>query len=121
MEALRKASLAHRSSIAELRRQVSALEKELRRAARGATRPAVIADSEGDETSTKRRFSATRLAAHRLRLGLSAASYGQLVGVSGQTIYHWEQGKARPRAAQLESLASVRGPGAREIAERLAT
>jgi hypothetical protein len=39
--------------------------------------------------------------------------------VSGQTVYHWEQGKARPRAAQLESLAMVRGLGAREIAERL--
>jgi transcriptional regulator with XRE-family HTH domain len=52
-------------------------------------------------------------------VGISAASYGQLVGVSGQTIYHWEQGKARPRAAQLEQLAAVRGLGAREIAERL--
>lgn len=120
MEALKKASAAHRSSIAELRRQVSALEKELRRAAKGATRSAAAADSEDDETGTKRRFSAARLAAHRSKLGLSAASYGQLVGVSGQTIYHWEQGKARPRAAQLESLASVRGLGAREIAERLA-
>lgn len=120
MEALRKASTAHRSSIAELRRQVSALEKALQRAAKGATRSAAATDSEDDETNTKRRFSAARLAAHRSKLGLSAASYGQLVGVSGQTIYHWEQGKARPRSAQLESLASVRGLGAREIAERLA-
>lgn len=53
------------------------------------------------------------------KVGISAASYAQLVGVSGQTIYHWEQGKARPRAAQLEQLAAVSGLGAREIAERL--
>jgi DNA-binding transcriptional regulator YiaG len=39
--------------------------------------------------------------------------------VSGQTIYHWEQGKARPRAAQQESLAAVRGLGKHEVAERL--
>jgi transcriptional regulator with XRE-family HTH domain len=52
-------------------------------------------------------------------VGISAASYGQLVGVSGQTIYHWEQGKARPRAAQLERVAAVRGFSAREVAERL--
>ena len=79
-------------------------------------------DSENDaEGGMKRRFSATRLAAHRTKLGLSAASYGQLVSVSGQTIYHWEQGKARPRAAQLENLAAIRNLGAREIAERLAT
>lgn len=120
IETLKKASAAYRSSIAELRRQVSTLEKELRLAAKGASRSTVTADSEADEAGTKRRFSATRLAAHRSKLGLSAASYGQLVGVSGQTIYHWEQGKARPRAAQLESLVAVRGLGAREIAERLA-
>jgi transcriptional regulator with XRE-family HTH domain len=39
--------------------------------------------------------------------------------VSGQTIYHWEQGKARPRAAQLENLASVRGLSKHEVAQRL--
>ena len=120
IETVKKALAAYRSSIAELRRQVSSLEKDLRRAAKDASPSTVATDSEGDETGTKRRFSATRLAAHRSKLGLSAASYGQLVGVSGQTIYHWEQGKARPRAAQLESLAAVRGLGAREIAERLA-
>ncbi len=120
LETLKKASVAHRASIAELRRQVGALEKELRRVAKGATRPAKAQES-GDEATagTKRRFSATRLAAHRAKLGLSAAVYGQLVGVSGQTIYHWEQGKARPRAAQLEKLATMRELGPRDVAERL--
>lgn len=109
IETLKKASVAHRASIAELRRQVGALEKELRRVAKTATRSTTAGAAEDEaETGTKRRFSATRLAAHRAKLGLSAAHYGHLVGVSGQTIYHWEQGKARPRAAQLESLAAVR-------------
>lgn len=122
IETLKKASVAHRASIAELRRQVSALEKELRRVVKGASRSsAAVASGAEAAAGTKRRFSATRLAAHRAKLGLSAVSYGQLVGVSGQTIYHWEQGKARPRAAQLESLAAVRDLGAREAAERLAT
>ncbi len=122
IETLKNASVAHRASIAELRRQVSALEKGLRRVAKGATRSNTAVDSDDDATAgTKRRFSATRLAAHRAKLGLSAAIYGQLVGVSGQTIYHWEQGKARPRAAQLENLAAVRELGALEIAERLGT
>jgi DNA-binding transcriptional regulator YiaG len=121
IETLKTASVAHRASIAELRRQVNALEKELRRVAKGATRPAAASASHDETTAgTKRRFSAKRLAAHRAKLGLSAATYGQLVGVSGQTIYHWEQGKARPRAAQLESLAAARDIGSREVAERLA-
>lgn len=120
IETLKKASVAHRASIAELRRQVAALEKELRRVSKTAagSRSEVASPGESEE-GTKRRFSASRLAAHRAKLGLSAAVYGGLVGVSGQTIYHWEQGKARPRAAQLEGLAAVRGLGVREVAERL--
>ncbi|MCJ9672774.1 helix-turn-helix domain-containing protein [Neorhizobium sp. SHOUNA12B] len=122
IETHKKASVTHRASIAELRRQVSALEKELRRVAKGVARSTAASDSDAEAAGgTKRRFSATRLAAHRAKLRLSAASYGRMVGVSGQTIYHWEQGKARPRAAQLESLAAVRDLGAREVAERLAT
>ena len=122
IETLKKVSVAHRTSIAELRRQLNALEKELRRVAKGATRSATAPDTDNEAADgTKRRFSATRLAAHRAKFGLSAASYGRLTGVSGQTIYHWEQGKARPRAAQLENLAAVRDLGAREIAQRLAT
>lgn len=84
IETLKKASVAHRASIAELRRQVNALEKELRRVAKGATRSATAPDSANEAAGgTRRRFSATRLAAHRAKLELSAASYGQLVGVSG--------------------------------------
>ena len=44
--------------------------------------------------------------AQRSRLGLSAADYGKLVGVSGLTIHNWEHQKARPRKAQLSNLAS---------------
>lgn len=118
IETLKKASALHRASIAALRRQVDQLEKALRRAAKGAARVQPEED-EGAEATPARRFSATRLAAHREKLGLSAASYGKLVGVTGQTIYKWEQGKARPRKAQLEGLASVRGLSRREAEQQL--
>ena len=122
IEILKKASASHRASIAALRRQVSALEKELRRASKGSARRASVDDSDdASESGPKRRFSPTRLATHRSRLGLSAASYGKLVGVSGQTIYHWEQGKARPRAAQLERLAAARDLSKHEVAAQLET
>ncbi|BEP54068.1 MULTISPECIES: helix-turn-helix domain-containing protein [unclassified Variovorax] len=120
IETLKKASAQHRSSIAALRRQIDSLEKELRRVNKGSARArSAPATTEPVEQGTARRFSASRLAAHRSKLGLSAAAYGKLVGVSGQTIYHWEQGKARPRAAQLESLASVRSLGKRDVAQQL--
>jgi DNA-binding transcriptional regulator YiaG len=120
IETLKKASALHRASIAALRRQVEKLEKELRRAARTAAQVSPGGDAdEAAEQGPHRRFSASRLAAHRVKLGLSAAAYGKLVGVTGQTIYKWEQGKARPRKAQLEGLASVRGLGRREVEEQL--
>lgn len=112
IESLKKASALQRSSIAALLKQVSALERELRNVAKDSTRrAAAVEHNEDAEQAPKRRFSVGRLAAHRAKLGISAASYGKLVGVSGQTIYHWEQGKARPRAVQLESLARVRELG----------
>ena len=54
-----------------------------------------------------------------MRLGLSAADYGSLVGVSAQSIYNWEQGHASPRPAQLKVIAALRGVGKREAQERL--
>lgn len=54
------------------------------------------------------RFSPKWLASHRERLQLSAADYGELCGVTGQTIYNWEQGKARPQRRQLGALAEAR-------------
>lgn len=114
IEALRKASTQHRSHIAALRRQVQELERALRRTVAaqgrqggGAAAAANHTDATDDE-GPRRRFSPKRLAGHRSKLGLSAAAYGQLVGVSGQTIYNWEQGQARPRPEQLNKLVAVR-------------
>ena len=67
----------------------------------------------------QRRFSATRFASQRRKLGLSAADFGALLGVSGQSVYKWEHGEARPRARQLEAIAELRGIGKREAAARL--
>ena len=109
IESLKKASSHYRSAIADLRRQVTALQKALKQASRPSTTPSrAAAGAAADDTATGRRFSATRLAAHRGKLGLSAAAYGKLVGMSGATIYHWEQGKSRPNAQQLQRLAAVR-------------
>ncbi|MDR6522164.1 XRE family transcriptional regulator [Variovorax gossypii] len=120
IEGLRKASAQHRGAIAALRREVAELQRQLGRLNKAAGKPPSQEGAEdGADQRVARRFSPTRLASHRTKLGLSAAHYGQLVGVSGQTIFHWEQGKARPRAAQLEAIAAVRGIGKREAEERL--
>lgn len=119
IESLKKAFVLHRSSITTLRRQIAALERELRKNVKPPTGDSAAQDLDQPDDSPKRRFSPARLAAHRGKLGLSAAAYGRLVGVSGQSIYHWEQGKTRPRAAQLESLARARHLSARDAAQLL--
>jgi DNA-binding transcriptional regulator YiaG len=114
LASLRKASTQHRSTIAALRREVQQLRKQIRSSGK-AVRSSAADSQEGD---VKLRFRPAGLAAHRKKLGLSAQDYGALVGVSGQTIYHWEEGQ-RPRAAQLQALAGVRGIGKREALARL--
>jgi DNA-binding transcriptional regulator YiaG len=120
LDPIKKANAQQRATIASLRRKVDALEKALRRSSKASPRRDEVAEQGGDSTP-RLRFRSAGLAAHRARLELSATEYGRLVGVSGQSIYKWEQGRARPRAAQLQSLAAVRGLGKREAAARLDT
>ena len=83
-------------------------------------REKVAVEADG-ESSTKFRFSAKRFAAQRQKLGLSAGDMGTLLGVSGQTVYHWESGKTRPRQGQLAAIAALRKMGKREIQTELET
>ena len=66
--------------------------------------------AEADEMEGMR-FSARSVKAQRQRLGLSAADYGKLLGVSGLTIYNWEHEKSRPRKAQFAALVAARDLG----------
>jgi DNA-binding XRE family transcriptional regulator len=120
-ESLKKVSAQHRSHIAALKRQVTALEKVLRQAAKGERVKLSVTDSEAADSSGLR-FRVKGFATHRRRLGLSAAEAGAMLGVSGQTIYHWEAGKAKPRARQMPAIAAMRKLSksqAREIATRV--
>ena len=116
VQATKKASTQYRRHIAALRRQVTALERQLAilRRRGSATAPAATGDA-----PQKIRFVAKGLKSQRARLGLSAADFGRLVGVSGQSIYNWEQGHASPRAGQLAILAARRGIGKREALKLL--
>ena len=84
-----------------------------------AAKPAAKTAPDSGRKSSRARFSAKGLKANRERLGLSADNYGKLIGVSGLSIYNWEQGKARPRESSIAALMSIRGIGKREAARRL--
>lgn len=113
VEALRRASGTYRREIAGLKRQVAQLQRVLKQNAKAKPSSAEVADT------GRLRFSAKGLKSQRAKLGLSAADFGRLVGVSALSIYNWELGKAVPRKAQLPKLASVRGLGKKEARARL--
>ncbi len=71
------------------------------------------------EVLEKGRFRAMGVKSHRAKLGLSAANYGKLVGISAVTVYKWELGKAKPRKAQLAMYLAMRGLGKRDALQRL--
>lgn len=106
-EALKQASAAAKSEIASLKRRVQELEKALKRGQKTADRAGTGQVTEPQEAGPRHRFSAKRFAAHRLRLKLSAAELGLLLGTSGQTIYQWERG-VRPRNGFLPAIAALR-------------
>jgi DNA-binding transcriptional regulator YiaG len=115
-QALKKSISQYRSQIADLKRRMQALEQQVKRAGRRGVQAAAAAPP---DASSHLRFSAKGLAAQRRRLGLSAASVARLLGVSALSVYKWESGKTRPRARQIEAIASLRGMGKREALKRL--
>jgi len=118
IENLKKSASVHRTEIAALKRRSQSLEQELRKLGKTAPKPT---PASSDESGKSLRFSAKGLASQRQRLGLSAEAVGLLVGASGQSIYNWEAGKAKPRASHLAAIAALKGLGKKQAAEVLAS
>lgn len=116
---------ATKQAVAQYRREIASLKRQMRKQdqkiafleAQEKKRLEVAPAAE--EAAEGVRFSARSVRAQRERLGLSAADYAKLVGVSSLTIYNWELGKTRPRQEQLAALVAVRGIGKREALKRL--
>ena len=115
---LKKAQATHRAEIADLKRRIASLEAVVRRLGKTPARPDTPAKQEDEPQGL--RFRADGFASLRKKFGVSATQMAQLLGVSNQSVYHWETGKSRPRAAQLQAIAAVRKLGKKQVAERLA-
>lgn len=116
---LKKVTSKYRSDIAELKRRVVQIERLLGQLSRGTKMRA--AQPSSSEPAKVIRYSAKNLAALRKKLGLSAADFGLLLGVSGASIYLWEQGETRPRERNMPKIAEVRGMSKVTALEHLAT
>ena len=122
LTALKKAVATHRTEIAALKRRAQAAETQVRRLTRASAKPAAAAAADEEAIPSRQmRFSGSALKALRQRLNLSARECGILIGVSGLSIYHWEAGKARPRAKHMPAIAALRSMSKKQAAEKLAT
>lgn len=120
-EALKKTVATQRAELAALKRKLSEFEKTLKVLARTASASKPPQEpTASEEEGGQFRFRAGGMAANRKRLGLSAADFGLLVGATGQSVYAWEAGKAKPRGKTLAAIAALRGIGKREVAKKLA-
>ncbi len=118
-QALKKASAACRGEIAALKRRVALLEPQIKKMGKASGLTNAVETKE-EESGTGLRFRVAGFVALRKKLGISAAEMGKLLGVSAQSVYHWETGKTKPRTSQLASIAAVRKMGKKAVAQRLA-
>lgn len=122
VEGLRKTGAAQRAEISALKRRLMDLERQVTALSKVSTERQGRSTSNRDVASANTsgmRFRAAGMASNRKRLGLSAEDFGLLVGASGQSVYQWEQGKAKPRPQFLAAIAGLRGVGKKEVAARL--
>jgi DNA-binding transcriptional regulator YiaG len=116
-KALRKNATQHRKAVAEMKRRISNLEQKV--AILKKQVGSKILSDVSKEDAEGVRFSARGLRSQRKRLGLSAAAYGKIVGVTGKAVYLWENEETRPRKQQRAALAALRRMGKREAQARV--
>lgn len=121
VEPLKKALAAHRTDIAALKRRAQAAEQELNKLRKAGAKVAPATAQAQAPTSQSGRFSAKGLQSQRKRLGLSAEDCGLLVGTSGQSVYNWESGKARPREKHLAAINALKTLGKKTAVAHLAS
>ncbi len=113
-----KAVAQQRHEIVQLRRLVQSHAKRLDGLADHTT-ASVTPVTRAAKVPEGFRYSARSVRAQRKRLKLSAQEFAKLIGVSMQTIYSWEQSRARPRRSQITALVAARAVGRREAHRRL--
>ncbi len=118
---LQKEAVRLKRVAAALKRRVSALERENRMLHKHvATSPA--AKMTVDEKSLDRmRVTGKMMSRLRVKLGLTQALFGKLLGVSGQQVYQYERkaGSLRLRKETRAMLAKARQMGKREARSAL--
>lgn len=116
----RKSIVVQRGLIADLRRQVNIIQKELNALKKAIPSPEKAIQAK-DAPEGRFWITGKGVKALRKRLGATQAGLAKLVGVSSQAVVNWEahKGKINLRKATAGRLQGIRGLGKREVAEIL--
>ncbi len=99
---------------ATLKRTVPQLEKTVARLEAEAKTRQLEGVQKGTKDTKGTRLGPRSIAAQRKRLKLSRKDFGQLVGVTANSIYLWETGEVSPKEKSRAALIGLRGIGVKE-------
>ncbi len=97
-----------------LKRQVPHLEKTVARLEAEAKARQLKGVQKGAKDTKGARLGPRSIAAQRKRLKLSRKDFGQLVGVTANSIYLWETGEVSPKEKSRAAVIGLRGMGVKE-------
>lgn len=117
---VKKINASQRGLIAELRRQVNAMQKDLNGLKKSVPSPHTAILSK-KEPQGRFWISGKGVKTLRKRLGITQAQMGRLVGVSNQSVVNWEKkkGKINLRKTTAARLQGVKRMGKRDVAKVL--
>ena len=115
----RRATVQYRRDIARMKRELLSQSRRIATMLSRQTRQHRKDVASSDVEIIGTRFSSRSVRAQRRRLKLTAQQYGQLIGVSAQTVYLWERGATRPGKAPFAKLVAARQLGRREALDQL--
>ena len=101
--------------VSRLEKRLEALEARMARAVASPASPRARGRADG----RKLRFSPGILKGVREKIGVTQQELAKLLGVSGNAVWQWEAGRARPRLKHLEEMRKLRTIGKREAKKRL--
>jgi DNA-binding transcriptional regulator YiaG len=122
VDPIAKSNTGLKKIVVDLKRRVTALEKENKRLLAGAKKDKSVKSAEPSEEAKKARITSTTIRSLRKKLGLSQADFGKLAGVTTHMVYLWEtkEGPLNLREKSKAAILSFKGMGAREAKGKLA-
>lgn len=120
LEPVKRVNAAQRGYIADLRREVSDLQKEVARLRKelGKAAPGV----EEEDVDSRFWISGKGIFSLRKKLGLTQAEFGELAGVTTQSVVKWEKSEGKIPFRQQQTarrVQAIRGMGKKEAAKAL--